>query len=431
MLSPVKAAVLAIGTELMRGELINGNAAWLSEQLTALGVEVMEHAAVADDSQRVRATLARFGREVKLIVCTGGLGPTSDDLTAQAVAELLGVPMVRDEHTLTRICERYAKSGVPMPALNARQADLPQGARALDNDEGTAPGFAVTIGDARAYFFPGVPREMRHLYTRHVEPELAREVKRTSHQIHIRTYGLRESEVAERLADIDQGGALAQPGVTIGYRAALPEVEVKVLARAETLVAAQALSEAVAVQVRERLGAYAYGERGDSYPAYVGRLLQKRGLKLAVAESCTGGLLGKLLTDMAGSSAYFLLGAVTYSNRAKRDMLGVDAQLLQRYGAVSVEVAAAMAEGVLARASADLAVAITGVAGPEGGSPERPVGTVCFALAERGAKTLAERRSLSGDRDRVRTLSAYVALSLVAQAALSFTTDSPRPGVLA
>jgi nicotinamide-nucleotide amidase len=220
------AAVLSIGTELTRGELVNGNAAWLSERLTALGIDVIEHAVVPDDSERIGATLARFGREVKLVVCTGGLGPTSDDLTAQAVSALLGLPLDRHDATLERIRERYRRIGRDMPAPNTKQADLPRGARILDNDEGTAPGFALQVGSARCFFFPGVPREMRHLFDRYLVTEVAPEVHRTSHQVHVRTFGLRESEVAERLADIDAGGAHQHQGVTIGYRAHFPEIEV-------------------------------------------------------------------------------------------------------------------------------------------------------------------------------------------------------------
>jgi nicotinamide-nucleotide amidase len=411
------AAVLNIGTELTRGELVNGNAAWLSERLTELGIEVIEHAVVADDSERIGATLARFGREVKLVVCTGGLGPTSDDLTAQAVAALLALPLDRHEPTLARIRERYRRIGRDMPAPNTKQADLPRGARVLDNDEGTAPGFALQIGAARCFFFPGVPREMRHLFERYLVPELAPELRRTSHQVHIRTFGLRESEVAERLADIDVGGARHRPDVTIGYRAHFPDIEVKVLARAADESSARAVAEEVAREVSARLAPYAYGGRDDSFAAYVGRLLAARGLKLAVAESCTGGLIGKLLTDAAGSSAFMLLDVVAYANVAKRDVLGVSADLLERHGAVSAETALAMAEGALARAGADLAVATTGIAGPTGGSADKPVGTVWFAVARRGEKTQTERRVLPGDRERIRTLAAYVALQLVANAA--------------
>jgi len=412
----MQAAIVSIGTELTRGELVNGNAAWLSEQLTALGFDVIEHAVVADDSSRIGATLARFGREVKLVVVTGGLGPTSDDLTAQAAAELVGVPLERHAHSLERIRARYARLGRAMPAPNLKQADLPRGARVLDNDAGTAPGFVLQVGSASCWFLPGVPVEMRHLFERYLAPELGPTLQRTSHQVHIRSFGLRESEVAERLTDIDVGGAHHDPDVTIGYRAHFPEIEVKVLARGGDEAAARARSERVANEVRARLGRYAYGGREDTFASHVGKLLLARKLTVAVAESCTGGLIGKLLTDMPGSSRYFLLDAVSYANSAKRELLGVPAELLERHGAVSAEVATAMAEGALARSGSDLAVATTGVAGPGGGTAERPVGTVWLALARRGGKTLAERRQLPGDRDRVRTLTAYAALELLGRA---------------
>lgn len=416
----MRAAVLNIGTELTRGELVNSNAAWLSERLTALGFEVIEHTVIADDSERIGATLARFGREVKLVVCTGGLGPTSDDLTAQAVAALLGFPLQRHAPTIERLRERYRRIGRELPAPNLKQADLPQGARVLDNSEGTAPGFMLTIGSADCYFFPGVPREMRHLFECYLVPDFAARLQRTSHQIHIRSYGLRESEVAERLTEIDLGGARHHPDVTIGYRAHFPEIEVKVLARAADEEAARALAERVAGEVRERLAGYAYGGREDNYPAYVGGLLKAHGLKLAVAESCTGGLIGKLLTDAPGSSEYLLLDVVVYANSAKRDLLAVPAEVLERHGAVSAQAASAMAEGALAKAGADLAVATTGIAGPGGGTADKPVGTVWFAIAGRGQKTQAVHRLLPGDRDRVRVLGAYTALRLLAQAAAAW-----------
>jgi nicotinamide-nucleotide amidase len=428
------AALVSIGTELTRGELVNGNAAWLSERLTALGLEIIEHAVVADDTARIGATLARFGREVKLIVCTGGLGPTSDDVTTAAVAALLGVPLELHEATLERVRERYrrfisratpasspkndtAPGGArPSTGPNLKQFELPRGARVLDNEVGIAPGFVLTVDRAQVWFFPGVPSEMRHLFERHLAPEVGPQIQRTSHQIHIRTFGLRESEVAERLTEIDLGGSKHHPDVTIGYRARLGEVEVKVLAHAVDESGAISLAERVAEDARERLGTHAYGGRDDSFPAHIGRLLLARKLKIAIAESCTGGLIGKLLTDAPGSSEYMLFDAVTYANSAKRDVLGVPSDLLDRHGAVSGEVASAMAEGALARAGADLAVATTGIAGPGGGSADKPVGTVWIALARRGGKSVAERRQLSGDRDRIRTLTANAALELLARA---------------
>jgi nicotinamide-nucleotide amidase len=470
----VQAAILTTGTELTRGELVNGNAAWLSERLTGLGIDVIEHATVPDDSARIANTLARFAREVKLVVCTGGLGPTSDDLTAQTVGRLLGVPLVRDAHTLARIAERYRKfHGLELRGLELRglgreqldptelpetlkkQADVPEGAQVLDNDAGVAAGFAISIGSTRCYFLPGVPREMTHLFERHLEPAIGLRIERTSAQVHIRVFGLGESQVAERLADLEVGGALHRPGISFGYRAHFPETEVKVLARVAANVTGSAtasapdiaeleakrLANAVAEQARARLAPYAYGGREDSYPAHVGGLLRSRGLKLALAESCTGGLTAKLLTDIPGSSDFFQLSVVTYADAAKRDLLGVSASLLERHGAVSSEVAAAMAEGVLTRGhsqtdaaeadagAADIGAAITGIAGPGGGSAEKPVGTVWFAVSRRnsthGFTTRTERRTWPGDRESVRTWAAYCALQLIAQAA---TSQAPLPG---
>jgi nicotinamide-nucleotide amidase len=420
------AAVLSIGTELTRGELVNGNARWLGERLVELGFTVVEHATVADDAERIRATLLRLGREVRVVVCTGGLGPTSDDLTTATVADALGVALVRDPESLANIEARYRAAQRAMPAMNAKQAEFPAGARILPNGTGTAPGFAVQLGAARAFFMPGVPREMQHIFDVHVVPELASLIEsfgRRTYQEHVRSFGLFESAVAERLRDLDVGGSQHHPDITIGYRVTFPEVEVKVLAQARDFAAARELAERVAGQVRSRLGDAAYGGKQDSYPSHVGKLLKAARLKVAVAESCTGGLLGKLLTDAPGSSEYVLGGVISYANSVKTQLLGVDEQELQTFGAVSEEVARSMAEGVLRLTGADLAVGVTGVAGPGGGSEQKPVGTVCFALAapaalanRRGA-TLTFTERFPGDRERVRTFAAYHALRLFAGAA--------------
>jgi nicotinamide-nucleotide amidase len=304
-----------------------------------------------------------------------------------------------------------------MPASNAKQADFPEGARILDNDAGTAPGFAVTIGQAQAFFTPGVPREMEHIFENQIAPAIASLVERRSHQVHIRTFGLFESAVAERLRDLDAGGERHHPGITIGYRVTFPEVEVKVLAEARDHDEARALAERTAAEVRERLSDAAFGGKGETYANYVTGLLKAARLKVAVAESCTGGLLGKLLTDAPGSSDYMLGGVISYANSAKIRLLGVDEKLIASVGAVSEEVARAMAEGVLRLTEADLAVAITGIAGPTGGTEQKPVGTVCFALARKAGDTLTFTERFSGARDFVRTISAYRALRLFANAA--------------
>jgi nicotinamide-nucleotide amidase len=430
----IGAAVVSIGTELTRGELVNGNARWLGERLAEYGFTVVEHVTVADDAERIRETLLRLGsisktptrHDVKVIVCTGGLGPTSDDLTTAAVADALGVALVRDAASLAKIEARYRAAQRVMPAMNTKQADFPEGARILPNGAGTAPGFAVQIGGAQAFFMPGVPREMVDIFDNQLVPILStlmEQEPRRSFQVHIRTFGLFESAVAERLRDLDVGGALHHPDVTIGYRVTFPEVEVKVLAQAQgqqPLAAARDLAERTAAEVRSRLADAVFGGKDETYAQYVTALLKAAHLKVAVAESCTGGLLGKILTDAAGSSDYMLGGVISYANSAKIRLLGVDEKLLQTVGAVSEEVARSMAEGVLRLTNADLAVAITGIAGPTGGSEQKPVGTVCFALARAaalGGDTVTFTEHFPGARDFVRTISAYRALSLFANAA--------------
>jgi nicotinamide-nucleotide amidase len=425
----ISAAVVSIGTELTRGELVNGNARWLGERLVEHGFTVVEHVTVADDAERIRETLLRLGaaapigHDVKVIVCTGGLGPTSDDLTTAAVADALGVALVRDAASLAKIEARYRAAQRVMPAMNTKQADFPEGACILPNGAGTAPGFAVQIGGAQAFFMPGVPREMVDIFDNQIVPilnALMEREPRRSFQVHVRTFGLFESAVAERLRDLDVGGARHHPDVTIGYRVTFPEVEVKVLAEAQGLPAARELAERTAAEVRSRLADAAFGGKDETYASYVTALLKAARVKVAVAESCTGGLLGKLLTDAAGSSDYMLGGVISYANSAKIQLLGVDEKLLQTVGAVSEEVARSMAEGVLRLTGADLAVAITGIAGPTGGSEQKPVGTVCFALARSaalGGSTVTFTEHFPGARDFVRTISAYRALSLFARAA--------------
>jgi nicotinamide-nucleotide amidase len=408
-------ALLAIGTELSRGELVNTNSSWLARRLIALGLEPTEHVVVPDELDRIVASLRDLGARHSFVVCTGGLGPTTDDLTAEAVARAIERPLVLSEAALEAIRRRFAFIGRPMGPSNEKQALLPESAMMLPNSDGTAPGFAVDIGRARAFFLPGVPREMERMFDEQVGPVLAPRASRTAHQIHLRTFGEGESAIGERLAGLEQ----ALPGITIGYRASFPEVEVKVLARGVDSTAAEALAERGASAVRARLAALVYGEGEDTFPAYVGRVLRDRGVTIALAESCTGGLAGQLLTSVPGSSEYMILDAVTYSNASKIELLGVHAELIRAYGAVSSEVSAEMAEGALRISGATLAVSITGIAGPGGATPDKPVGTVWLGLARRGGKTATRHLRLGGNRDRIRMLSAYAALRWLADAALA------------
>jgi len=409
------AAVLSIGTELTRGELLNTNAAWLCDQLTTLGCEVAEHATLPDDSDAIRDALLALCARNSVLICTGGLGPTSDDITSASVASAADVPLERHEASVEVIKRRYAARGREMSPSNAKQADFPKGASVIPNPVGTAPGFTLSIADCQAYFLPGVPMEMKRLFEDTVRARVAATVKRTTHQVRLRTFGLPESVVGERLAGIEA----EHPGVSLGYRATFPEIEVKVCARAEEAGEAARRATVVVGEVRERLGDAVYSEGEDSYAAHVGRQLRARGFTLALAESCTGGMISSMLTDVAGSSDYLLLDAVTYSNASKTKLLGVREEILRGHGAVSAECAAAMASGARRLVDSDLAVSVTGVAGPGGGTENKPVGTVWMGLARRDHDPVTEHFKLNGNRDQIRRRAAYLALQIVARAALA------------
>ena len=417
--TPMTAAVISIGTELTRGELVNSNAAWLGEELTNLGFDVIDHVTVDDDLDRIVTIIQRFAGSHRIVIVTGGLGPTSDDLTTEAAARAAGVGLRRDESVVEGIRQKFQAFGRVMPESNAKQGDFPEGATILQNSMGTAPGFAITLGTARFFFVPGVPREMKHIYSDSILREIAPLVERRTHQVHIRTFGMTESGVAQALVGLE----VTHPGLTLGYRAHFPEIEVKVHVRASSAQEAEQRAEAIADEARQILGDVVFGGRNDSFAEVVGETLRDRGKTLAVAESCTGGQVGEMLTRFPGASDVLLLDAVVYANSAKEAVLGVSPDVLRAHGAVSSETAAAMAEGALRVAGADVAVSITGIAGPGGGTEDKPVGTVWFGLARRGEPTLTRHRKLPWGRERVQTLSAYVALELVRRAVLGRDFD--------
>lgn len=409
----MSAAVLCIGTELTRGEIVNTNASWLAETLTDAGLEVTAIESIPDERKLIVETLHRLSAQHLVIVCTGGLGPTTDDITSECVAEVLGVPLERDAASLEAIRTRMEKFGRVMADSNKKQADFPAGAQVLPNRKGTAPGFAVQLGHARAFFMPGVPREMKTMFAELVAPALGPFLRGAMHQVRLKTFGMTESGVNDRLAGIEQ-----EHGVTLAYRAHFPEIEVKVLARAEVLDAARARARAAADAVIARLGPdVVYGEGDVTFAEELGKLLVSKKLTLAVAESCTGGTVGRLLTERSGASEFFVGGVISYANSAKQSLLGVPATLLSEHGAVSAEVARAMAQGALAALGSDLALALTGVAGPTGGTPEKPVGLVFFAVATKDG--VSDRQmAFPGSRTQVRDLGAFAGLALVRKVVL-------------
>src|SRR5882672_4163740 len=359
-------AVLCIGTELTRGEITNTNATWLCEELTLIGHEVAETVVVPDDRGAIQAVLERLARSNAIIVSTGGLGPTTDDITSECAAAVVGVPLERHEASLEAIRARMARFGRTVAPSNAKQADFPRGATILPNPNGTAPGFVVTIGKARAFFMPGVPTEMKPMFANHVAPDLRALVTGGSHQVRLRTFGMPESTVNDRLAGIE-----AKYGVTLGYRAHFPEIEVKVLSRAQTPAEAKRGARTAADEVKSRLGDVVYGEGGVDFAESVGALFRERSLTLAIAESCTGGLVAQLITDHPGASEFFKGAIVAYDDSVKTAVLGVPPALVASRGAVSTEVARAMAEGARRALGVDVALAVTGLAGPGGATSSK------------------------------------------------------------
>jgi nicotinamide-nucleotide amidase len=404
----MSAAILAIGTEITRGEIVNTNASWLADTLVGLGLEVTAMETIPDDKTRIVATLKRLSNEHRVILCTGGLGPTTDDMTSECVAAVLDVPLVRDAASLEAIVERMARFGRKMAASNEKQADFPRGAVVLPNRKGTAPGFGVQIGNARAFFMPGVPREMKTMFTESVAPELSTLVTDAIVQIRIKTFGMPESSVNDRLEGVE-----AEHDVVLAYRAHFPEIEVKVVARGADRARAEQQARAAADVVIERLGSdVVYGEGEVTFAEAVGELLQNAGLRLGAAESCTGGLVAQILTERGGASEFFDGAVVSYANHVKTSRLGVTEELLAMHGAVSAPVARAMAQGALSALGVDMAVATTGIAGPTGGSSEKPVGLVHFAVADRSGISDRQMR-FPGSREQVRKLTAFAVLALL------------------
>jgi nicotinamide-nucleotide amidase len=406
----MKAAVLSIGTELTRGELTNTNASWLATRLTELGFEVTRIDCIDDDIPRIISSLKALAADHGVIVSTGGLGPTTDDLTTEAVAMALQVPLARNAGELALLEEKFRLFGRAMAENNKKQADFPVGAVVLPNPNGTAPGFSVTLSGAQAFFMPGVPREMKPMFDEQVSPKIRSLSPNDSHQIRFVTLGKPESDVGVMLEGIEA----AHPGVTIGYRAHFPEIEVKVLARGKDAADAKHKSETTAAKVREILAPWIFGEGPGSVIDFAAAAFRAKKKTLALAESCTGGLVAQLLTE-APASDYFLGGVVVYANSAKQALLGVPESLLAAHGAVSEPVALAMAEGARKTLGSDVAVSITGIAGPTGGSAEKPVGLVFIAIAS-AAGTHAHKLQFRGDRFRIQRMAAFTAIKLATQA---------------
>jgi nicotinamide-nucleotide amidase len=402
--------VVTIGDELLRGEIVDSNKSFLSERMLELDLESTRHVSVRDDPGPIVEVLRAAASQARVVLVSGGLGPTRDDITTETAAKAFGRKLVRDPQALERIRAFFSSSGRKMAENNAKQADFPEGAEILENPIGTAPGFMLDVDDCLLFFMPGVPRELYRMTDEEVLPRLRARLDGGGvvRSVLLRTFGVGESDLDRMLDDLVRDDPMAQ----LGFRTQFPDNLIRLVVRGADEAEAEAKLGTLLAQVRELLDDLLLGEDDRHLEEIVGELLQDQGVTIALAESCTGGLLSSRLTDVPGSSGYLLESLVAYSNDAKIRDLGVSAADIATHGAVSETVAAQMAEGVRRLSGADIGVATTGIAGPGGGTQEKPVGTVCIALAD-AEGTLSRRYQLMRERGRNKQLATQVALDWV------------------
>jgi nicotinamide-nucleotide amidase len=402
---------IVTGDEVMRGTIADTNTQFTSQRLYPLGLTLRRTTVVGDRGDDIRRALLETSVRADFCIVSGGLGPTSDDLTAACAAQAAGVPMRRHEPWIEHLHRRWAKirPNERIPANNLRQADVPETAEVLGNPDGSAPAFALRIDRCLFFFLPGVPREYHRLVQELVIPRLLAATGAAVLRSRIlQCYGVTESRLDELVAPIRE----AHPEVRFGFRTKFPENHLSLSAVAPDAPTAESNLARVETACREVLGGYVYGQDGVTFAQAVGEELAARGDTICCAESCSGGLLSQLLTEVPGSSRWSRGGFVTYADDLKQRALGVAAEAIQQHGAVSEPVARAMAEGARFRSGATWSPAITGIAGPDGGTPEKPVGTVWLALAGPGG-TRSRAAHYRGDRGQVRLQSAYGALQLL------------------
>ncbi|MFQ6003214.1 MAG: competence/damage-inducible protein A [Candidatus Zixiibacteriota bacterium] len=421
----MRAEIISIGDEILYGQIADTNSPFIAEKLTGEGIKVVFSTSVGDEISKIAEAFATAQPRVDVIIATGGLGPTSDDLTKKAVVKAFKRNLVFHEKLLKDIEKSFEKRGLSMPKINQNQALLPQGAKPLANKWGVAPGIFIEEGDTFFFALPGVPQEMKWMLENEVLPIL-RSKKSEAFVVHrkLRTTGIPESAIYEKI-----GGLIDPKGeLKIAFLPSYLGVDIRLVVSLSNLVTAnlkqkgeaeqtlvrlgQAKIEELEKKIREILGTYVYGTDDQTLEEIVGKLLLEKGKTIAVAESCTGGLIGAKFTNISGSSKYFERGVVTYSNRAKTELLGVPLDIIEKYGAVSEEVAIRMAEGVRELAKTDYGLSATGIAGPTGGTPEKPVGLTYIGFAHEN-DSFAYKFQFAADRNTNRERAAQAALNMV------------------
>jgi nicotinamide-nucleotide amidase len=403
------AEIIAIGSELLTPDHTDTNSLWLTERLNSIGVEVKLKTIVGDDDGRLEEAIKDALRRSSIIIMTGGLGPTEDDITRKVAARALGRRLLLDERVLEELKERFLSFGRAMPQINSRQAMVIDGAEILDNPNGSAPGMYLEHEGCEIVLLPGPPRENRPMYEKFVHSKFVAKAGdvRVVRRI-LRVAGMGESAVDELIAPVYS--QFLNPQTTILFNRS--EVEVHLTAQGKTVQDAELLIDGLAGQIEDRLGDAIFAFQGEKMEEVIGLRLTVTGFTLAVAESCTGGLVASRLTEVPGSSAYLMEGVIAYSNNAKIRTLGVDSALIEKYGAVSAEVAEAMADGVRRHSDTDFGLSVTGIAGPGGGTVDKPVGLVYIALSD-DAHTEHRKLMLPGDRHLIRWRSSQAALDLL------------------
>lgn len=406
----MKAEIISVGTELLLGQIVNTNAAYIARKLAGLGIDLYHQSTVGDNPERLAAAIRTALGRADIVILTGGLGPTVDDITAAAVARALRKNLVLSKPALKYLTDYFKRRGIKMPAGNARQARVPEGARIVRNAVGTAPGLVIDHRGRIIICLPGPPREMEPMFERRIAPFLkARSGSEWTFMTRtIKVAGLPEARVDGMVRDLLKLG----PPTTVGIYAKLREVHLVIMAKAKSPRLARRAISRIEKKIRARLGGRIFGSDDETLEDAVGRTLITKKKTIAVAESCTGGLLSSRLTDVSGSSAYFIRGAIPYSNEVKVKYVGVSPESLRRYGAVSPQVAVEMARGIRSIMSVDIGLAVTGIAGPTGGTKKKPVGLVYIAIVS-GAGSVVREFRFRGSRADIKWQSSQAALDLL------------------
>ena len=396
--------IIGVGTELLLGDIVNTDAQYLAQELASMGIVIHYQEVVGDNPERMRACISNAVSRSDLVILTGGLGPTADDLTKEISCEVMGAELVLDEDILEGIRSYFTSKGIVMPENNAKQAYVPKDGTVFVNRNGTAPGCAVEKDGKTVIMLPGPPRELKPMFENEVKPFLAEKTGGVILSKQVRTFGIGESDMAQRVAELLDG-----ENPTVAPYAKDGEALLRVTAKAETKEKAEQMCDKTIEKIREKIGGYIYSDQSLNLEQTAVKLLRENGKKIALAESCTGGYIAKRITDVPGSSEVFEYGVVSYSNEVKMKLLGVRSETIEQYTEVSEQTAAEMAEGVRRLSGADIGISVTGISGPGGGTEDKPVGLAYIGFSHQGDTYVREVRT--GKKQDSREYNRYVTAS--------------------